>query len=170
MVYTLGSYPVISEYGFSDEPGRWDHWPSGFILTGGADDGVDGRVVVAPGDIVITPFKRYVTSPIELTIEGGVIQDIRGGFDADLLSDYMAQFNDPNAYGIAHIGWARSCAAPPGRRRRGGPGCRRRDRSAPGSDDINPFRLAHEIYVEPLNTARATSSHWPSSLSCWNSP
>lgn len=23
-----------------------------------------------------------------------------------------------------------------------------------GSDDINPFRLAHEIYVEPLNTVR----------------
>ncbi len=105
VVYRLGHYPVISEYGYSDEPGRWDHWPSGFILTGGADDGVDGRVVIAPGDIIITPFKRYVGSPIELTIERGRIQDIRGGVDADILADYMAQFDDPNAYGISHIGW-----------------------------------------------------------------
>ena len=29
----LGDFPAISEYGFVDEPGRWDHWPSGFVLT-----------------------------------------------------------------------------------------------------------------------------------------
>ena len=29
----LGEFPAISEYGFVDEPGRWDHWPSGFVLT-----------------------------------------------------------------------------------------------------------------------------------------
>src|SRR5690606_27015519 len=29
----LGEFPALSEYGFVDEPGRWDHWPSGFTLT-----------------------------------------------------------------------------------------------------------------------------------------
>ena len=29
----LGEFPAIAEYGFVDEPGRWDHWPSGFALT-----------------------------------------------------------------------------------------------------------------------------------------
>ncbi len=29
----LGEFPAICEYGFVDEPGRWDHWPSGFVLT-----------------------------------------------------------------------------------------------------------------------------------------
>lgn len=104
VTYQLGAYPVMTEYGFTDEPGRWDHWPSGFLFTGGADDGVDGRVVIAPGDIVF-PWKAYAQSPIELTIEHGRIVDIRGGFEADLLTGYMAGFDDPDAYGISHIGW-----------------------------------------------------------------
>src|SRR5947209_14137581 len=29
---SLGEYPVTTEYGFVDEPGRWDHWPSGFAF------------------------------------------------------------------------------------------------------------------------------------------
>lgn len=104
VTYQLGAYPVMTQYGYTDTPGRWDHWPSGFLFTGGADDGVDGTVVIAPGDIIF-PFKSYVQTPIELTIERGRIVDIAGQLDADLLSGYMAQFNDPDAYGISHIGW-----------------------------------------------------------------
>jgi 2,5-dihydroxypyridine 5,6-dioxygenase len=104
VTYKLGTYPVITQYGYTDTPGRWDHWPSGFLFTGGADDGVDGTVVIAPGDIVF-PFKSYVQTPIELTIAAGRIERIAGGLDADLLREYMASFKDPNAYGISHIGW-----------------------------------------------------------------
>jgi 2,5-dihydroxypyridine 5,6-dioxygenase len=104
VVYQLGSYPIITEYGYTDTPGRWDHWPAGFLFTGGADDGVDGKVVIAPGDIVF-PFKSYVRTPIEMTIEKGRIVDIRGDVDADLVSEYMESFSDDRAYGIAHIGW-----------------------------------------------------------------
>jgi 2,5-dihydroxypyridine 5,6-dioxygenase len=102
--YRLGSYPVITEYGYTDTPGRWDHWPSGFLFSGGADDGVDGTVVIAPGDIIY-PFKTYAQTPIRLTIEAGRIVDIDGEFDADILRDYMVSFEDEKAYGIAHIGW-----------------------------------------------------------------
>jgi 2,5-dihydroxypyridine 5,6-dioxygenase len=105
VVYRLGDYPVMTEYGYTDEPGRWDHWPAGFLFTGGADDGVDGTVVVDRGDIIITPFKKFVDDPVEITIAGGLIQDIRGGADAELLRDYIAGFDDPKAYGISHIGW-----------------------------------------------------------------
>jgi 2,5-dihydroxypyridine 5,6-dioxygenase len=104
VTYQLGVYPVITEYGYTDTPGRWDHWPAGFLFTGGADDGIDGRVVIAPGDIVF-PFKEYVADPITLTIERGRIIDIRGGVQADILRDYMASFSDQKAYGISHIGW-----------------------------------------------------------------
>jgi 2,5-dihydroxypyridine 5,6-dioxygenase len=104
VTYRLGTYPVITEYGYTDEPGRWDHWPSGFLFTGGADDGVDGKVVITPGDIIY-PFKSYVQTPIDLTIESGRIVDIRGDVDADILRDYMTSFADEKAYGIAHIGW-----------------------------------------------------------------
>lgn len=104
VTYRLGDYPVMTQYGYTDTPGRWDHWPSGLLFTGGSDDGVDGRVVIAPGDIIF-PFKSYVQTPIELTIEAGRITAIDGRLDADLLREYMASFDDPRAYGISHIGW-----------------------------------------------------------------
>ena len=104
VVYALGAYPVMTEYGYTDEAGRWDHWPSGFLFSGGRDDGVDGRVVIAPGDILY-PFNRYVQTPIDLTIEAGRIVDIRGGVDAELMADHMRSFGDEKAYGISHIGW-----------------------------------------------------------------
>jgi 2,5-dihydroxypyridine 5,6-dioxygenase len=105
VVYRRGQYGVMTEYGFTETPGRWDHWPSGFLFTSGDDDGVDGKVVVDRGDQVITPFKKYVDDPAELTIEAGRIVDVRGGFDAELLRDYIAGFDDEKAYGISHIGW-----------------------------------------------------------------
>jgi len=105
VTYRLGVYPVQTQYGFADTPGRWDHWPSGgMLITGGADDGVDGRVVVAPGDIIL-PFKIYTQAPVAFTIEAGRITAIDGGVEADLVREYMANFDDPDAYGIAHIGW-----------------------------------------------------------------
>ena len=105
VIYQLGSYPILTEYGYTDTPGRWDHWPAGFLFTGGADEGVDGTVVVDRGDIIITPFKKYVDDPVRITIEQGLISGVSGGFDAELLRDYIAGFDDPKARGIAHIGW-----------------------------------------------------------------
>jgi 2,5-dihydroxypyridine 5,6-dioxygenase len=104
VTYELGAYPIITQYGYTDTPGRWDHWPSGFLFTGGSDEGVNGTVVLAPGDIIL-PFKDYIRTPIELTIRQGRIEQIGGDLDADLLRDYMASFDDEKAYGIAHIGW-----------------------------------------------------------------
>lgn len=104
VTYELGQYPVMTEYGFTDTPGRWDHWPSGFVFTGGSDTGVHGRVVMDRGDIIY-PFKSYVRDPIELTIREGRVVDIRGGLDASLVRGYMESFRDPKAYGISHIGW-----------------------------------------------------------------
>jgi 2,5-dihydroxypyridine 5,6-dioxygenase len=102
--YDLGQYPALCEYGFTDTPGRWDHWPSGFVFTGGDDGSVSGTVVMAPGDIMY-PFKTYVREPITFTIRSGSIVQIDGGLDAKLIRDHMASFGDPRAYAISHIGW-----------------------------------------------------------------
>lgn len=104
ITYKIGKYPTISEYGYTDQPGRWDHWPAAFVFTGGADDGVDGQLVLAPGDVLL-PFNSYVTSPVTYTIEKGMIQDIRGQLDAELIKSYMDSFGDPRGYGVSHIGW-----------------------------------------------------------------
>ena len=104
VTYEIGMYPTVDEYGYTDRPGRWDHWPAAFVFTGGADDGVDGRIVLAPGDVLL-PFNTYVREPVTYTIEKGWIQDIRGGLDAELIKSYMAQFDDPRGMGMSHVGW-----------------------------------------------------------------
>ncbi len=105
VAYRIG-YPVKAQYGYVDRPGQWDHWPSGgMVLTCGADDGIDGLVVVDRGDILL-PFKQYVVEPIEFAIEAGRVVEIRGdGYQAELVRTYMADFDDPDAYGLSHIGW-----------------------------------------------------------------
>ncbi|WP_207479980.1 2,5-dihydroxypyridine 5,6-dioxygenase [Arenibaculum pallidiluteum] len=100
----IGEFPVIQEYGFVDEPGRWDHWPSGFGLTFPNEGQASGRIVLDRGDILL-PQKSYLTTQIELTVEKGYVTAIRGDLDADLLRDYMESFDDPEAYAISHIGW-----------------------------------------------------------------
>ncbi|WP_338617617.1 2,5-dihydroxypyridine 5,6-dioxygenase [Pigmentiphaga sp. CHJ604] len=105
VTYRLGQYPVISEYGYTFEPGRWDHFPSGFSFTQGDDGGVDGTVVLQPGDILCA-FKKYVESAVTLRIEKGYVVDISGtGMDAQLIKSYIDSFGDPRAYAVSHIGW-----------------------------------------------------------------
>jgi len=104
LVCPLGQFPVISEYGFVDEPGRWDHWPSGFVLTFPDDGKASGTIVIDRGDILL-PQKKYVDDAITLTVENGYAVEIAGGIDAALLRDYMEGFEDPEGYAISHIGW-----------------------------------------------------------------
>ena len=100
----LGEFPVIQEYGFVDEPGRWDHWPSGFGLTFPNERQASGRVVLDRGDILL-PMKSYLNTSIEMMVEKGYVTSITGEVDADLLNDYMASFDDKEAYAVSHIGW-----------------------------------------------------------------
>ena len=103
--YRLGQYPCISEYGYTDEPGRWDHFPSGFAFTQGRDGEVEGTVVLMPGDIMAA-FKRYLQAPVRLTIRKGYVVEIQGeGMDATLLRSYIESFSDPRGYAVSHIGW-----------------------------------------------------------------
>ena len=100
----IGEFPAIPEYGFVDEPGRWDHWPSGFALTFPDEGKAYGTIVIDQGDILL-PQKSYVNAPIRITVENGFATRIEGGIDADLLNDYMSAFQDAEAYAISHIGW-----------------------------------------------------------------
>jgi 2,5-dihydroxypyridine 5,6-dioxygenase len=103
--YRIGQYGVQTEYGYTDTPGRWDHWPSGFLLTQGNDGEVNGSVVLMPGDI-LNDLRRYVESPVRLAIEHGFVTRIEGdGLDAALVRGYIDSYNDPRGYAISHIGW-----------------------------------------------------------------
>ncbi|MBL7249746.1 2,5-dihydroxypyridine 5,6-dioxygenase [Alloalcanivorax sp. C16-2] len=100
----LGDYPVIQEYGFVDQPGRWDHWPSGFVVTWANEGQANGTVVLDKGDILL-PQKCYVREPVRMTVRDGYVTAIEGGLDADLLRDYMDAFEDPESYALSHVGW-----------------------------------------------------------------
>ena len=102
--FALGDFPMLEEYGFVDKPGRWDHWPSGFLATWANEGSAQGRVVMDKGDILL-PQKSYVQDRVEFTVKNGFVKEIKGGLDAELLKDYMESFNDPEVYAFSHIGW-----------------------------------------------------------------
>ena len=103
--YGLSQYPVLTEYGYTDTPGRWDHWPSGFVLTQGNDHDVDGTIMVMPGDI-LNAFRRYAQTPVKMTVKRGRVVAIEGdGMDAELVRSFIASFDDERAYAMSHIGW-----------------------------------------------------------------
>jgi len=95
---------ILTEYGYTDTPGRWDHWPSGFLASTGTVTGVEGTVVMNAGDIVL-PWKQFLKTPVEFKISNGKVTDINGEEDARRLRDYIEGFNDPRAYAVSHIGW-----------------------------------------------------------------
>ncbi|WP_108259602.1 M29 family metallopeptidase [Mangrovicoccus ximenensis] len=103
--FQMGGYRVMTQYGYTDTPGRWDHMGTGQVLSQAHDGMVEGTVMLMPGDTV-TAFQRMIESPVKLTIEGGKVTGIDGdGMDAPLIRDYMESFRDPRAYAISHIGW-----------------------------------------------------------------
>lgn len=106
LTYKLGQYsktPIL-QYGYTDQPGRWDHFPGAFAYTWPNEGESNGTIVLSEGDIIF-PFKEFVRSDIRITVENGWIKKIEGGFDASHLSHFMAAWKDPDAYAMAHIGW-----------------------------------------------------------------
>ncbi|MBL0421532.1 2,5-dihydroxypyridine 5,6-dioxygenase [Ramlibacter sp. AW1] len=104
VTFKIGEFPTICEYGFVEEPGRWDHWPSGFLFTFANEGGSDGTIVIDRGDILL-PQKNYVSDKVTLKVSEGFVRSIEGGIDADLLREFMAAYKDPEAYAMSHIGW-----------------------------------------------------------------
>lgn len=105
VTYDLGHFPVVEQYGYTDQPGRWDAWPGGFVFTAGSPTGVNGTVVIDAGDIIAAPFRKYVNTSIHLKIENGLITQIDGEVDAEMMRSYLGSYKDPRAYAISHIGW-----------------------------------------------------------------
>lgn len=102
--YELGAKSILTEYGYTDVPGRWDHWPGGFLATLAREHGVNGRVVMDRGDLLF-PQKRALGEPVEFVIEDGLVTAIEGGDDAAAVRAFIEAYDDPRAYAVSHIGW-----------------------------------------------------------------
>lgn len=104
LTYEIGQYKPIIQYGYTDEPGRWDHFPGVFAYTWPNEGKSNGKIVLREGDIIY-PFKDFVRSDIHITVKDGYIVDISGEFDAKHLKHFLDSWNDPEAFAMAHIGW-----------------------------------------------------------------
>lgn len=109
VTYRLDGKSILTEYGYTATPGRWDHWPGGFLATLAAERGVNGRVIMGQGDILY-PLKRFVETPIEFVIRDGRVVEINGAQDAADLRRFIESYHDPRAYAISHIGWGLNTA------------------------------------------------------------
>ena len=96
--------PITHQWGYVDEPGRWDHWPSGFVACFPRDRSAEGTIVLQPGDGLI-PWQRYVRDEVVIEVEKGYITRISGGADALLLNDYFEAWGDPEVWATSHMGW-----------------------------------------------------------------
>ena len=96
--------PITHQWGYVDEPGRWDHWPSGFVACFPRDRTARGTIVLQPGDALI-PWQAYVRDEVTITVKDGFIADISGGADAFLLRDYFENWRDPEVWAVSHMGW-----------------------------------------------------------------
>ena len=105
----LGEYPTMIQYGYAEARGRFDHWGAGHVHTFPSEGTANGTVVLAPGDIVVLPYCRYVQDEVRLDICEGFIRKIEGGLDAKLMSDWLdgnkARPDDMDGHAISHLGW-----------------------------------------------------------------
>jgi 2,5-dihydroxypyridine 5,6-dioxygenase len=98
-------------WGYTTRPGTVTHWPGGLCLCFPRAGAVDGRLVLAPGDVNLT-FKRFLERPVDLRIERDYVVEIAGdGVDAELMRSYFAAWGDRDAYAVSHVGWGMNPAA-----------------------------------------------------------
>src|SRR5262249_45380410 len=96
---------TVGVWGWTDRPGTLAHWPGGLVVSFCRSGSVNGTLTLDRGDINLT-FKRYLDSPVRLTLENDYITRIEGeGTDAKLMKSYLAAWNDPVAYAVSHVGF-----------------------------------------------------------------
>jgi 2,5-dihydroxypyridine 5,6-dioxygenase len=92
-------------WGYTEKPGTLSHWPGGLCLAFPGPKTVNGTLVLAAGDVNLT-FKRYLESPVRLTVQADYVTKIEGaGLDAELMREYFAAWGDREAYAVSHVGW-----------------------------------------------------------------
>lgn len=99
--------------GVVTEPGVVERMPGGLVTIVPANDTVAGELVVMPGDINLS-VGEFLRSPVRLVIDADHVCEIDGASgDADMIRTHLESFDDPAAYGIAHIAFGMNHALRP---------------------------------------------------------
>jgi 2,5-dihydroxypyridine 5,6-dioxygenase len=95
----------VGVWGWTDRPGTLAHWPGGLVVSFPKSGTVQGLLVLDRGDVNLT-FKRYIESPIKLTLEDDYVTRIEGhGADAEMMRSYLAAWSEREAYAVSHVGF-----------------------------------------------------------------
>jgi 2,5-dihydroxypyridine 5,6-dioxygenase len=101
----------VGIWGWTERPGTLAHWPGGIVVSFPKGKTVNGTLVLDRGDINLT-FKRYLETPVRLTLEDDYVTHIEGdGTDAELMRAYLAAWGDREAYAVSHVGFGMNPAA-----------------------------------------------------------
>jgi len=88
------------------EPGAWDVYGTSLIAACPIEESVDGHIYFN-GPLWLEPLDIFaVEKPVHVEVERGrIVQIDTSHKDAQILKRWFEQFDDPNAYLFAHIGW-----------------------------------------------------------------
>jgi 2,5-dihydroxypyridine 5,6-dioxygenase len=96
---------TVGIWGWTDRPGTLAHWPGGLVVSFPKAGTVNGTLMLDRGDVNLT-FKRYLESPVRLTLERDYVTRIDGeGTDAELMRGYLAAWGERDAYAVSHVGF-----------------------------------------------------------------
>jgi 2,5-dihydroxypyridine 5,6-dioxygenase len=102
---------TVGVWGWTDRPGTLAHWPGGLVVSFPRQTAVNGTLVLDRGDMNLT-FKRYIESPVRLTLQCDYVTCIEGeGADAELMRSYFAAWGDKEAYAVSHVGFGMNARA-----------------------------------------------------------
>src|SRR5262245_48446416 len=106
---SIGDMTATCQYGFSESPGRQDHWGAGHCTIWPNVGTASGTVVLKAGDAWALPYCRMIEDDVRLTIRQGVIVEIEGRADAFLMRQYCdahkRDVSDDGPYHVGHLGW-----------------------------------------------------------------
>jgi 2,5-dihydroxypyridine 5,6-dioxygenase len=96
---------TVGVWGWTDRPGTLAHWPGGVVVSFPKSGTVNGALVLGRGDVNLT-FKRYLESPVRLTLENDYVTRIDGeGTDAEIMRGYLSAWGERDAYAVSHVGF-----------------------------------------------------------------
>jgi len=102
---------TVGVWGWCDRPRTVAHWPAGLVVSFPRAGSVNGRLVLDAGDVNLT-FKRYLDSPVALTLADDYVTAIDGvGTDAELMRRTFAAWGDREAYATSHVGFGLNARA-----------------------------------------------------------
>lgn len=95
---------VHRQLGIADKPGVWDNFGFAMVTCAPLEDSANGVIIVPEGDALLQ-MGRTVKERMKLTLKDGKIVSIEGGETARAVQQWLERWEDPESFGVSHIGW-----------------------------------------------------------------